>query len=86
MDPETRALVCHLFAEITARLESAAALAAEGQNARRRARQDLDLTADLEAALVDTGVLVGAIGALLSRHAAPRPSPTRGRRKKSTKQ
>jgi len=86
MDPETRARVCHLFAEITARLEAGAALAAEGQCARRRARQDLDLTADLEAALVDIGALVGTIRVLLLRHAAARSVPVRGRRRKSTKQ
>jgi len=83
MEPEARALVRHLFAEITARLEAVAALAAEGQDARPRARQALDLVADLEVALADTGALVGATRILLSRHAAARSVPTRGRRKKS---
>jgi len=86
MDPETRALVCHLFAEITARFETAAALAVEGQDARRRARQALDLVADLEVALADTGALVGATRILLSRHAAARSVPVRGRRRKSPEQ
>ena len=86
MDPEARALVRHLFAEITTRLEAVAALAAEGQDARRRARQALDLVADLEVALAEVEALVGAIRVLLSRHAAPTPAPTRGRRRKSQEQ
>lgn len=86
MDPEARALVRHLFAEITARLEAVAALAAEGQDARSRARQALDLVADLEVALADTGGLVGATRILLSRHAAARSVPVRRRRRKSLEQ
>jgi len=82
MDLETRALVRHLFAEITARLEAVAALAAEGQDARRRLKSDLALLADLEAVLTATGSLVGAIRALLAHHAAPTRTPARGRRRK----
>ena len=86
MDPEARALVCHLFAEITARFETAAALAAEGQGAGRRVRRSLDLIADLEATRADTGAVVGAIRALLAHHAAPTRTPARGRRRKRSAQ
>jgi len=86
MDPETRALVCHIFAEITARFETAAALSADGQGAGRRVRRNLNLIADLEATLADTGALVGAIRTLLAHHEAPRPASTRGHRKKSPEQ
>lgn len=83
MDSETRAFVRHLFAEITARLEAVAALAAERQGAARRAGQDLDLVADLEASLADTGFLVAAIKLLLSRREKPRSGSVKGRRRKS---
>ena len=86
MDPEARALVCHLFAEITARFETAAALASEGQSAGRRVRRSLDLIADLEATLADTGALVGAIRTLLAHHAVPTQTPARGRRRKRPEQ
>lgn len=82
MDPETRALVCHLFAEITVRFETAVALAAEGQDAGRRARRSLDLIIGLEAALSDTGALVGAIRTLLVHHAVTTRAPARGRGRK----
>ena len=86
MDPETRALIHHLFAEITARLEIAAALAAEGQGARRHAGQDLRLVADLEAALAEVEALVGATNVLLTGHVMPRSEKARGRRRKRPEQ
>ena len=67
MDRDRLTLVRHLFAEITARLEAAHTLAADGQDPRLRLVRGSAVADQLQAALAEATCLVAAARVLVAR-------------------
>ena len=83
MTKEQRALIRHLFSEITAKLEIAESLAIEGQRSDLKSQHARDIAQKMLSSIDEAACLAAAVGALSAR--AGYPTDIRGTQSRASR-